>query len=490
MIEWSFDEQLQVVLSDLPPDDSLVQEITPWGTASKRLLVGIALILFTLDLLCLNYILPAIGYCLLLLGFRTLRQENPWFRLGYWNAIAEVIRFSLRLVINSTIYCQQIYSLPLWGIVNYLNIAEVAIRVLCVWGGFRAVAKKAETKASGSTGLLIWLAVFFALAFLTEEVSWITAIAMLVAFGFILYNLYKLSLNVDYAGFGVRTAPVHISDRALAVLLAAVVMAGIIGGRAFFSQYPMDWTPQEAPTTETQQLRQDLLDLGFPENVLADLSDEDLLACQGAVLVHVQTDYDTMDGHDHRSLDPEQDYGGVLQATQVAVCLTEEMDRWLIFDHFQWTQEPDFRGTEFISLYPSYIKNSKGWTKSRDCTGRLLYDSGDTTYTAPYRTLSEETYSYTVPFFGFTQETTEIQATFSLPNDGINCRGYFCYGITEADPGYIICDIIQYTCLASSFQYPVETAKEDYFADYIGESAYETLGWMFDFRCSELDQSP
>ena len=62
--------------SSLPPDDGLVEEITPWRRAMKRALLGIALNLVTLNFWCLNYLLPAIGTLLLLLGFRALRREN------------------------------------------------------------------------------------------------------------------------------------------------------------------------------------------------------------------------------------------------------------------------------------------------------------------------------------------------------------------------------------------------------------------------------
>ena len=46
----------------------------------NRILFGMALCAITLNFLCLNYILPAVGTVLLLLGFRTLRRENRWLR--------------------------------------------------------------------------------------------------------------------------------------------------------------------------------------------------------------------------------------------------------------------------------------------------------------------------------------------------------------------------------------------------------------------------
>ena len=77
-----FAAMLQSGLPELPPED-IVQEVTPWHKAIYRALIGIAFNTFTLNFLGLNYILPAIASILSLLGFRSLRRENRWFRACY-----------------------------------------------------------------------------------------------------------------------------------------------------------------------------------------------------------------------------------------------------------------------------------------------------------------------------------------------------------------------------------------------------------------------
>ena len=69
----SFDELLEESLPALPPED-VAAEVTPWRRAMRRVLVGMALCTVTLNFLCLNYLLPAIGMALTLLGFRALRR--------------------------------------------------------------------------------------------------------------------------------------------------------------------------------------------------------------------------------------------------------------------------------------------------------------------------------------------------------------------------------------------------------------------------------
>lgn len=50
------------------PDD-VVEDVTPWRKAMSRVLIGMALCAITLNFWCLNYILPAVGMVLSLLGF-------------------------------------------------------------------------------------------------------------------------------------------------------------------------------------------------------------------------------------------------------------------------------------------------------------------------------------------------------------------------------------------------------------------------------------
>ena len=73
----AFEALLAQSVAELPPEE-IVADVTPWRRAMNRILFGMALCAITLNFWCLNYILPAIGTVLLLLGFRTLRRENRW----------------------------------------------------------------------------------------------------------------------------------------------------------------------------------------------------------------------------------------------------------------------------------------------------------------------------------------------------------------------------------------------------------------------------
>ena len=87
-------------------------------------------------------------------------------------------------------------------------------------------------------------------------------------------------------------------------------------------------------------------------------------------------------------------------------------------------------------------------------------DKNGKTFVAPYHSIGEQTYTYSDILWG-DQTNTDIFATFSMPEKGIDCRGYVAYPIKEIQDGYIISSWINYTHQESWLQYPVMTAMEN-----------------------------
>ena len=102
------DADLDSILSAaLPaPPDKIVAGITPFKKAMKRVAVGLALSMLFLNLL--NFLvlvfLSVIGFVLQLLGFRTLRRENKWFRACYILAYLKLLLLFLSLSLDATVY--------------------------------------------------------------------------------------------------------------------------------------------------------------------------------------------------------------------------------------------------------------------------------------------------------------------------------------------------------------------------------------------------
>ena len=478
MSEKDFDEMLEKSVSFLPPDD-VVEGVTPWRKAMNRVLVGMALCTVTLNFLCLNYILPAVGMVLSLLGFRALRRENKWFGICFVITVIRTAAFFPTLILNTTIVHSAIFTSEVESALTVANLLLLLVEFYCLWRGLRAVQKKAglPERAGAAAALIAWSALMCVLA-VVEYNGVIILIAMLVAYIFIIRNLFKLSKELDEAGYSIQAAPVRVTDKCIVLILASVLVVGCAFGYIFGSSYPMDWSRvEQTEHSETEAIKTRLKELGFPEYVLNDLTPEDIAACDGAIMVVVDVtnepindeEYEVAEGI-HRTEQEIVCDVKELRITGVGVQIDGERDKWIIFHHFLWTTDPGFCGTESIRLTPTYQGVSEGWVSAGEVTGRVLYDKDDQTFAAPYHRLESQTYTSGNAFWG-EQTRSEIFADFSMPRQGENYRGYVAYPVEEVQDGYIISSWVDYTHQKSFLQYPAMTAAERQRSGILSDSA-------------------
>lgn len=83
-----FDRDMQTLLEQLPEEQLPAARVTPWRQAMRCVLWGIGLTSITLNFWNLQHLLPMVGSILLMLGFRTLRQENGCLRSCWRLSIA------------------------------------------------------------------------------------------------------------------------------------------------------------------------------------------------------------------------------------------------------------------------------------------------------------------------------------------------------------------------------------------------------------------
>lgn len=467
MTDRDFDLLLEEEIATLPPTDALVEDITPWRRAVGRILWGMALCGITFNFLLLDYILPAIGTMLMLLGFRTLRRENRWFLAGFIAAVLRAAFVMFADILSATIWRSAFYASPAVPWLTGWNLCLSVLPALCVWGGFRAVRNQAGVeKNSRGFWLVVYYLLLSALA-LAELDATLVALGMVVVYILLLRSLWKYSHDLEDAGYTVQASPVRLSDRTLTLLLAGITALGIACGYLFFDQYPMDWAPQEITGAEATEVKTELLELGFPEDILSDLTDADILACRGAARVHVESrEHPVNDG---RMVSIRDDEGNTshqyvydtyeLRITQIAVEIPGEARQFVIIQHFLWLEDPGFRGTDAIQIWPASRQEDQGWLKTADYSGRVLYDQDGVSYASAYHFLGSITGTATSVFWE-NQISTDGIAAFSLPRGGENGRGYICYTVAEGDPGHILDGWFNYYYQESALQYPVQTAAD------------------------------
>ena len=480
--DWNeLEELLADGLPDLPPEE-IVRSVTPWRRAMDRVLTGSALRAVTLSLFGLQYLLPALGTLLLLLGYRALRRENRWFRACFVLAAAETAYSIPLLALNtSSVYAPQVLTPAVSQCLTVLEMGLLLTQFLCLWRGLLAVQGRAglPPKANAALGIVAWYAALCLSARLGWQ-GWLWGIPMLAGYVFLLRSLFRLSRTLEEAGYVLRPAPVRLPDRWLALGLAAVLALGCFCGYRFGSRHPMDWQVRDAAGTQgTETIRAHLLALGFPEDVLRDLSPEDLAACDGAIRVIVDTiDLPmnkgrkvltrTKSGHNTFIETTETVYDvRELRVTGVGVEIPGERDTWLLFHHFRWREDPACRGTEALQLWLAGREDQGGWDLAGPITGRLLCDRDGETFTAPYACLGcpSEARRY------------EAYAAFSLPREGEDCRGYLCYPVTAREGVSGFSSILHYTHQTSWRQYPARTAMAERMRNsWLGSEAFRTQG--------------
>lgn len=494
MTDADFEAMLAQSVPDTPPEE-IVAEVTPWRRAMNRILFGMALCAITLNFWCLNYILPAVGTVLLLLGFRTLRQENRWLGSCFAVTVIRAAYFFATLILNTTILQSAVFTPAVTTALTAANAVLLLALYVCFWRGLLAVQKKAGLPAQtgGALALIVWYALVCVLA-AVHYTGWIVPIAMLVGYGCILRSLCRLSGALDEAGYAIAPGPVRVTDRCLVLVIAAVLGIGCTLGYLFGSSYRMDWQPVDASTqTQTAAIRQQLLDLGFPEAVLNDLTPEDIAACDGALRVVTEVEnYPVNDGRNvlWEAYNEKNERYYVqdtvfdvkeLRLTGVAVQLPGERETWMVFHHFLWTADPGFYGTEAIQIRPAYRSIPEGWSAAGDVTGRVLYDRDGQTFAAPYASLGARTFTANTVLWG-KQTNTDLFAAFSLPRHGEHCRGYVAYSTTEALDGNILSSGEYYVHQQTWLQYPVVTAMEKRMTSAFGNTgAFYTVQHALQF---------
>lgn len=446
-----FDQLLREDASVLPP---AMAEVNPWREAMWLVLWGMGLTTITFNFLYLDMILPALGGILLVLGFRTLRQEN--------RALQWCWRLSIAIAsVRSASFALAALPVDVKNVPAYAVMAMTFALYCCLWRGMVGVSRAAgaEKPAAPAAGaLVIFYAVICVLAFM-ELSGWLAVLPLLIAYIVILRNLVKLARSLADTGYAIHAAPVRLPSAAvlwgyLGLTLAAVLLAMFLGQR-----YPMNWQVRDdAPQDET--IRVELLDLGFPEQVLDDLTAEEAAHMSGAVKVYTETeplyeDYtyrevttsvwneDPPPRWEYSSAEKQPDgsyrytyrvydlYEGFV--THVVVLVEEAGRQRAVVLHHVTIGQPDVAcRSECIELWPMWQGNEESWSPGGWYSGRLLCEKDGQSYAADFYSVESGSYE-TTNIFGTTQNTGMIAEWSRMDHSG-NVRAYLLYDAEMLTP--------------------------------------------------------
>ena len=426
-----FDALLTEGADALPPP----ADVSPWRSAMSCVVWGIALKTLTLQLLYLHYILPTLGCILLVLGFRTLRRENGALRWAYGLSVAAAVMRAAAMVLA---------ALPVerGAAFAYADMALMQATLIALWWGMIGVSRAAgaeKPSAPAAGALAAFYAVLMALAFIGLE-GWLLVLPVLAVYLVILRNLVRLPASAVLWGY-------------LGLTLAAVVLAMLLGQR-----YPMNWQPRDdAP--QDAAVRAELLALGFPRNVLDDLTAEEVAGLAGASEVLTQTDTrydgdkyrvvttavwdeDTPNEWQYQSAEKQEDgtyrytyrvydVEEVCTMTHVAVVLPQGGYQRVVFLHHIAARPRGLTLTEGVELWPMW-RDDENWARGNIVEGRVLCDRQGQTYTAGFAALDSGSYT-SQSFFGSSRRST-ITAEWSRLRGAEDLRAYVLYDAETLTP--------------------------------------------------------
>lgn len=440
-----------------------------WQWATDRLMAWMILSCISLELLGLNYILPTLGLIFAVRGFGALRRENCWLGRCYVLAVVRLVWQGASLALNTTPLPGVLWPQGVWTALSLAGVALQLAEYYSLWMGLAEVRTKAglpPPKPDGALGVLGWYTMSGAAALWGGGVNGILAVVWLAVLGYVFWSLFRNFREVDRSGFVLDPAPMKFSGGMITALLLAVLVPVGALSYGFAGRYPMDWTPLDpAEQADVEETRAQLKALGFPAEVLADLTPEDITACAGAHQVvnqvheQVVDDYDPASPSVRRLAGTGEKQSNTLQIYGVAVELAGDKGEWMVFHHFRWLLGTHFVGTDALQLLPAY-QDSRGWTAvTGDATGRLLCERNGQTVTAPYFDLGSRNEVYETSIWG-SHLGSAIYAAFSLPADGTGCRGYLAYRVYLAQEDSLLTSRLNYTHQMHRFQYPAVTALE------------------------------
>lgn len=455
----SFDQLLIQEMSQLPPPPEALEDYTPWQAGIRKMMLGLALNAFRIEVLYLQYLLPLLGAVLLYLGCRSLRKSDPWFRLS-WGLSSLLLALHMAVdILTATPIIHWVTGHPT---LDYVLASAGAGMTFLLLFALRAGIRRAFTRQGEHspkdwlgrglvayllcTGVALWaeLAPAYERGMMGISITndWLYYGRPVLFIALELYLLRCILLQSEALagrGYDIVPAPVRLSGRRFALLVFGVVLLAIPA-----ALYVSSCSPALAAAPVTDSLtpdqtaaRERLIALGLPQEIAADLNGEELERCAEAQQV-IQGQPRDASGYDPEQSPPEghsvpvQLGDGEAVLSVWAVQLPDGSVR--ILHHFRYTVLPSLRLQDQFSIDPS------GYFYTDDFAGGLLWDRNGDPYAAQISLqlgggetedqVPELTaWIYQFEFDAFGRRHFSPWFNFSIPAGAEDLRGWLAYTV-------------------------------------------------------------
>ncbi len=425
---------------------------TPFTKALNKIYLGLFFSTLVFNLSYIQIILPFFAYISLVLGTRTLVNQNNNFKKAYIISSIQLFLLMFVSIYNSTITHALIdYSFELNAVIIFIKTVLTILLIKNLHQGLYKIQDNHDikTKLNSFVSLIIWYILFFIFALV--RAGTFIGIAMIIAYIFVIAKMHsEIKLLYEFDGF-IKYKEYKNSNIIFTLIMTVVLIICMSLAYAFGNSYPMNWSALDKNEHDkVQDIKAELLKKDFPEMVLNDLDVEDIKSIENAVDVFYNTS-------EYIMLDDKN----TITLSDIIVKLQNEKGRefYKVFHHFSYEGDVKSFGTNCIQVLWDYEHGVSSLLLNPN--GRLLYDDEKTTYTANFYSLYQ---SDTRRVWGddiiSETRTDGILANYSLPRLSTHPRGYVSYTAhRESDNRNIISHSI-YVLQKSLFQYPAITAEE------------------------------
>ena len=441
------DKELENLLMDGGLDErfdhEVVKKVIPGKKNWTLIVMGMICIIFD--------VYQLVGCVALMLGFRGFKRANKWFLVGYIFSICNVIYVYGYRFIGSSIRNEEIWSLAFFenGIGHYLGIIFSVVIFTCLWRAIVSAEKEAGiTVHSVSPLMLVIWYVLVSIINIMGVAGEAANIIIIVGFMVIAIGIASIYKEFEDGEYVLRSSKIIIPD--MVWLFGILVIYYVIGiGIYMNNQHPMEWNEVVTIKNEkVENIKYDLIELGVPQKVLDDMSDEDILQCEGAVEAFVYEN--TLEDFDTEEK--------IIDTINVSLKLDEQGYIWRMIYYFEYAKDIKFYGSEAISIWDEEYSEGNAIING-DVVGRLLCEKDGKTLTSKYYGLYEKEYSYE----GMRGIVTgiDIIGKYSFDNKMDNCRGYVTYEIEEVEQfSFVPTSYVDYIHLKKRYMYPAVTASD------------------------------
>lgn len=369
-----------------------------WRTPINCISIGFAFTVITFNFFWLQYILPVIGVALLYLGFRSLHKENKWLNAGWIFSIINVLLHIANLIYICTPLNTKFDNMYI--ILSVLTTFELCF-IFIFRHGLKLLAEKGNMKlkrdpllALGIWKILMIISVLIGIG----SLLWVF-VPLMIFYFYTIYSLGKLAEEFEELPF----EPMEETEKTISkkIIIGYGLVCVLIISICCATFYHIELEETELKTSTTQEMREVLIEKGFPKDIIKDISDDEIMLLKNPIYVDFSSEI--------------LNFGYNLEATSIYIEL-EDSSMYSV-QYFNWKDGKAYWRDNFSISCSEVLKL---------VSGRLLYEEKGIEKIALIPKLKNELFTSN-DWFGNLLESWTITGSVNYPFGSTKQRGYVFY---------------------------------------------------------------